>query len=317
MPVKRKSASPEPVMTASSAWPAAVEPVPPQLVPPTKAVPAEGSQSSASPQLLERTFAMLSFFAADHPEWTTTELSGVSGLPVPTTHRIVVALQRHGFLVRDPATKRFRLGPAAIALGRAALSSADLPTVAGKLLPRLTKTTEETSLLTVLSDVEDTSVCLLRVESPHPLRLSVEPGRALPLHAGASQKSLLAYLPEAGRERIASGPLERFCANTLDTREALLGEIERIRSRGWSYSFEETNVGVWGVAVALLDASGHSVAAVGIAGPQVRATRASVQQGVRATAEVAAEMATALGLTSSVDGQIVVRARDIPRALRD
>jgi DNA-binding IclR family transcriptional regulator len=258
---------------------------------------------------------MLSLFAAEHPEWTTTELSSASGLPVPTTHRIVVALQRHSFLVRDPATKRFRLGPAAIALGRAALSSADLPTVAGKLLPRLTQTTEETSLLTVLSDVDDTSVCLLRVESPHPLRLSVQPGRALPLHAGASQKSLLAYLPESARERIASGTLEKFCANTLDSKEPLLAEIERIRSRGWSHSFEETNVGVWGVAVALLDGTGHSVAAVGIAGPQVRATRASVERGVRATAEVAAEMATALGLTSSVDTEIVVTARDIPRAL--
>jgi DNA-binding IclR family transcriptional regulator len=303
-------------MTASSSWPAAEQPIPPESVTQTKAVPAEGSQPSASPQLLERTFAMLSLFAADRPEWTTTELSSVSGLPVPTTHRIVVALQRHGFLVRDHATKRFRLGPAAIALGRAALSSADLPAIAGKLLPRLTQTTEETSLLTVVSDVEDKSICLLRVESPHPLRLSVQPGRALPLHAGASQKSLLAYLPEAVRERITSGPLEKFCANTLSTREALLAEIERIRSRGWSYSFEETDIGVWGVAVALLDASGNSVAAVGIAGPQVRATRASVEQGLRAAAEVVAEMAAALGLTSSVEGEIVVRARDFPRSLR-
>jgi IclR family transcriptional regulator, acetate operon repressor len=303
-------------VTVSSSWPAAEQAIPQGLVTQTKAVPAGGSQPSASPQLLDRTFAMLSLFAADHPEWTTTELSSVSGLPVPTTHRIVVALQRHGFLVRDPATKRFRLGPAAIALGRAALSSADLPTIAGKLLPRLTRTTEETSLLTVLSDIGDTSVCLLRVESPHPLRLSVQPGRALPLHAGASQKALLAYLPEAERNRIASGPLEKFCANTLGTREALLAEIERIRSQGWSYSFEETDRGVWGVAVALLDASGHSVAAVGIAGPQVRATRASVEKGVRATADVAAEMAAALGLTSSVEDEIVVRARDVPRALR-
>lgn len=94
--------------------------------------PAAGASAAASsPQLLQRTFAMLSLFAADRPEWTTTELSSVSGLPVPTTHRIVVALQKHGFLVRDPATKRFRLGPAAIALGRAALSSADLQTAAG------------------------------------------------------------------------------------------------------------------------------------------------------------------------------------------
>lgn len=303
-------------MITSSSWPAAEQPIPQQLSAQTKAVPAKDGHASAAPQLLERTFAMLSLFAIDHPEWTTTELSSVSGLPVPTTHRIVVALQRHGFLVRDPATKRFRLGPAAIALGRAALSSADLPTIAGKLLPGLTQTTEETSLLTVPSDTEDKSICLLRVESPHPLRLSVQPGRALPLHAGASQKSLLAYLPEAARDRIASGPLEKFCVNTLDSKEALLGEIERIRSRGWSYSFEETDLGVWGVSVALLDVSGHSVAAVGIAGPQVRATAGCLERGVRATAEVAAEIAAALGLKSSVEGEIVVKARDIPRALR-
>ena len=313
MPVKRKTVAAEPAIIPSLAWPDGERPV--QLAQ-AKAAAPDGGSPTASPQLLERTFAMLSLFASDRPEWTTTELSSESGLPVPTTHRIVVALQRHGFLVRDPATKRFRLGPAAIALGRAALSSADLPTVAGKLLPRLTKTTEETALLTVLSDVGDTSVCLLRVESPHPLRLSVQPGRALPLHAGASQKSLLAYLPEADRERIAAGKLEKFCVNTLNTRESLLAEIERIRARGWALSFEETNAGVWGVAVALLDGSGHSVASVGIAGPQVRATTESVGRGVRATAEVAAEMAVALGLTCSVEKDIVVSARDIPRELR-
>jgi IclR family acetate operon transcriptional repressor len=320
VPVKRKPAPAEKALIADRAWSSANQPIPeraaPELLTPANSLAEPSGQRAASPQLLERTFAMLALFGADHPEWTTTELSTVSGLPVPTTHRIVVALRQHGFLVRDPVTKRFRLGPAAVALGRAALSSADLPTVAGRLLPQLTKTTEETSLLTVLSDVGDTSVCLLRVESPHPLRLAVEPGRALPLHAGASQKSLLAYLPEAARERVVAGSLEKFCENTIGTAEELRAEIERIRSRGWSYSFEETNVGVWGAAVALLDASGHSVAAVGIAGPAVRASRTSVERGIQATAEVAAELATVLGLASSVNGAVVVRPRDIPRALR-
>ena len=278
--------------------------------------PAGPRARGASPQLLERTFAVLSLFAADHPEWTTTELSSVSGLPVPTAHRIVVALQRHNFLVRDTSTKRFRLGPAAIALGRAALSSADLSTVAGKLIPKLTAETEETSLLTVLADNNQSAVCLLRFESPHPLRLSVQPGRHLPLHAGASQKVLLAYLPESERERVATGPLDKLCDLTIDNGEDLRAEIERIRSRGWAYSFEETNAGVWGVAVALLDASDHSVGAVGTAGPQVRATLKSVEHCVRATAATAAEMATALGLHSSVQNEIAVTARDIPKALR-
>jgi IclR family transcriptional regulator, acetate operon repressor len=269
-----------------------------------------------SPQLLERTFSLLSLFAPDRPEWTTTELSSVSGLPVPTAHRIVVALQRHNFLVRDPVTKCFRLGPAAIALGRAALSATDLPTVAAKLLPRLTADTEETSLLTVLSDGGDSAICLSRVESPHPLRLSVQPGRTLPLHAGASQKALLAFLPAVGRERIVSGPLEKFCARTLDTRAALLAEIDAIRSRGWAHSFEETNAGVWGVAVALLDASGHAVAAVGIAGPQVRASREGVQRCLRATVDAAGQMAAALGLRPSAGDHLRVASQDLPRALR-
>jgi DNA-binding IclR family transcriptional regulator len=228
-----------------------------------------------------------------------TEIGAACRLPVPTAHRIVVALAAHGFLVRDDDSKRFRLGPAAIALGRAALSANDLPSVAAQLLPRLTAVTGETSLLTVPIAGRDGAVCLLRFESPHPLRLSVEPGRQLPLHAGASQKVILAYLPEADRDRVVNGELEQFCRNTLDSPQSLMDEIATIRERGWAYSLEETNLGVWGVAIALLDSAGCAVAAIGIAGPQARLTRAIVKSSLAATRAVALEMASALGLTSS------------------
>jgi IclR family acetate operon transcriptional repressor len=257
------------------------------------------SEGSTSPQLLERTFSVLALFAGEKTQWTTTEIGQQVGLPVPTAHRIVVALSTHGYLVRDPSSKRFRLGPAAIALGRAATTANDLPTVASAFLPKLMLATEETSLLTVPTVGNDSSVCLLRFESPHPLRLSVEPGRNLPLHAGASQKAILAYLPEVDRQRIAHGPLEQFCSSTLVTPDALLSEIESIRTRGWAYSIEETNPGVWGVAIALLNSSGFAVAAVGVAGPQVRLSRDVVKSSVEATRQVVEEMATALGLTSS------------------
>lgn len=268
-----------------------------------------GSEGGGSPQLLERTFTVLALFAGPRTQWTTTEISQECGLPVPTVHRIVVALSAHGYLVRDLASKRFRLGPAAIALGRAALSANDLPTVASSLLPQLTADTEETSLLTVPTVERDGTVCLVRVESPHPLRLSVEPGRHLPLHAGANQKAILAFLPEEDQERVLASPLEKYYLRTIDTADALRAEIETIRTRGWAYSLEETNAGVWGVAIALLDAAGNAVAAVGIAGPQVRLSRAMVRTSVEATQRVANEMATSLGLISSCTGDIVVPAR--------
>jgi IclR family acetate operon transcriptional repressor len=268
--------------------------------------------SSGTPQLLERTFAVLELFASGPTEWTTMEISNRSGLPVPTAHRILLALNRHAFLVRDPASKRFRLGPAAIALGRSALSSNDMLTVAGRLLPQLTARTEETSLLTLPTDERDASICLLRVESPHPLRLSVQPGRVLPLHAGANQKALLSFLPPADRERVAGGSLEKFCRLTLSTRKAVLAEIEQIRGRGWAFSFEETNPGVWGVAIALVDQAGDAVAAVGVAGPQVRFSRSVLEKAVRVTGDTAAELASALGLTSTLTSTIVVPDDLIP-----
>jgi IclR family acetate operon transcriptional repressor len=272
---------------------------------------------AASPQLLERTFSVLALFAGERSQWTTTEISQQCGLPVPTVHRIVGALSAHGFLVRDMASKRFRLGHAAIALGRAALSANDLPTAAADLLPRLTAETEETSLLTVPTVGRDGSVCLVRVESPHPLRLSVEPGRHLPLHAGANQKAVLAYLSDEDRERVIAGPHKRFCRSTLVTPSELHAEIELIRKRGWSYSLEETNPGVWGVAIPLLDTNGLAVAAIGVAGPLIRLSRESVRKALLATQSVVGEFAAALGLVSACETKITVPAElTIPAQLR-
>lgn len=268
-----------------------------------------GYDSPASPQLLERTFAVLALFDGERAEWTTTEISQACGLPLPTVHRIVVALDAHGYLVRDLASKRFRLGPAAIRLGRAALSANSLPTVASSLLPQLTAETMETSLLTVPTVGRDGTLCVVRVESPHPLRLSVEPGRRLPLHAGANQKVILAFLPKDDQERVLAGPLEKLSGRTISTPNALRAELETIRGCGWAYSLEETDPGVWGAAVALLDPAGHAVAAVGVAGPRVRLSRSVVRRSLEATRHVAVEMASSLGLECAVAGELVIPAK--------
>ena len=75
-------------------------------------------------------------------------------------------------------------------------------------------------------------------------------------------------------------PLERFCTATITSRPALRRELAAIRARGWSSSYEETNVGVWGIAVPVLSAA-DVVCAVGIAGPSPRLTAERVRQDVQ------------------------------------
>ena len=150
---------------------------------------------ASSPQLLERTIVVLQLFTPEQREWTVTEIGRACGLAVPTVHRIVSTLHRHGFLARHELTKRYWLGPAMVRLGRTAAMTIDLRGVSQPVLRRISLRTKETALLTVVSECGRHATCLERIESIHPLRLSVQAGREMPLHAGASQKILLAHMP--------------------------------------------------------------------------------------------------------------------------
>jgi DNA-binding IclR family transcriptional regulator len=248
-------------------------------------------------QVLERTFGILEVFTESQPEWSTTGIARELDLPVPTVHRILAALKRLGYVSQHADTRRFRLGMAALSLGERARTLADLRPVAIGPLRQLSEATGETALLTVLTPARDRSVCLERVETSQPLRLSVQPGRQLPLHAGASQKALLAFMPADEIERVTAQPLERLCTATITSGPALRRELAAIRTRGWSGSYEETNVGVWGVAVPVRSAA-DVICAVGIAGPSPRLSDERVRRDVRLTHEAATLIGRALGLSA-------------------
>lgn len=254
------------------------------------------SQNGSSLQVLERTFKILDLFTRQHPDWSTTEVARACDLPTPTAYRILAALRRRGFVTQDPANKRFRLGIAALDLGERARALVDVRAASLPVLRRLCRDSGETALLTGLSESHDGSVCLERVESPHPLRLSVQPGRLMPLHAGASQKALLAYLPPDEIDRVLSGTLERLCRATITDPVELRADLASVRRRAWASSFEETNVGVWGLAVPILDVHGKIIAAVGLAGPSARMSRSRTREHLARLRSGAEDVAKALGV---------------------
>jgi DNA-binding IclR family transcriptional regulator len=246
-------------------------------------------------QVLDRTFAILDLFDEERPEWTATEIARTLDLPVPTTHRILMALKQRGYVSQHEETKRFRLGVGALHLGDRAHASVDLRLLSRPVLKRLSRETGETALLTVVAPGGSRGVCLERVETAQPLRLSVQPGRRVPLHAGSSQKALLAFLPEDAIERVLSQPLERLCERTIVDPSDLRAELAHIRERGWARSAEETNLGVSGIAIPVLSERGVVVCAIGIAGPSARLDDARIASEFHQVASAAEEIATALG----------------------
>ncbi len=257
--------------------------------------PGKADTGRPSLQVLERTFAILEAFTDFRPEWATSDLARYLELPIPTVHRLLAALTRLGYVTKDAQTRRFRLGGAAMQLGARARAVSDLSAIAMRPLRRLSEVSDETAVLTVLSHERDRSVCLERVETSQPLRLSVQPGRELPLHAGASQKALLAFMPDREIDRLLDRPLERLCIATITEPGLLRRDLELIRERGWASSHEETNIGVWGIAVPVISEN-DVVCAVGIAGPSTRLSDEVLRRDVPTVQRAAVAIARSLGL---------------------
>jgi IclR family transcriptional regulator, acetate operon repressor len=270
----------------------------------------EAGAARPSLQVLERAFAILEAFTEFRPEWSTSDLARFLQLPIPTVHRLLGALARLGYVTRDAQTRRFRLGGAAMQLGERARAVSDLRAVALLPLRRLSEAADETAVLTVLSPERDRSVCLERVETSQPLRLSVQPGSQLPLHAGASQKALLAFMPEREVDRLLDQPLERLCTATITEPRRLRRDLEVIRERGWASSYEETNLGVWGIAVPVISED-DVVCAVGIAGPSARLSDEGFRRDVPSVQRAALAVARSLGL--AVPPVTLPSGRAVPR----
>src|SRR5206468_8147913 len=120
-----------------------------------------------------------------------TELARLLHMHKSTAHGILATLAQREFVRRDPITRRYRLGPALAALGRAAADCQDLATQARPYLLRLRRLSGETAALHV-RDGPGTLV-LASEESRQQLKVAAPPGHRLPAFAGSVAKVFWAF----------------------------------------------------------------------------------------------------------------------------
>ncbi len=243
---------------------------------------------------LARALAVLDLFTETEPEWATAEIATAAGLPVSTTYRIVATLESQG-LLRPVGAGRFRLGAAAVSLGHRASAGFDLRRDLHPRLEEVAAATRETALLSVFEPRRLGVLCIDRVEAPQPLRLSLEIGTVVPLHAGATSKALLAFLPADVLEEALARPLAAVGPGTITDPAALRAELAAIRERGWAVSREETNAGAWGAAAPVLSRDGVALAVIGMAGPLARHSEAAEQAACHAVVTASHNSAKSLG----------------------
>ncbi|MDI2124972.1 IclR family transcriptional regulator [Yinghuangia seranimata] len=212
---------------------------------------------------------LLLFGRIGRPDLGVTEIAQELGITKGAVHRILTALRSRRLVTADPVTRRYALGPAAVALGRAYLARTDLRMVAAPELRRLADECGETATLSVRRG--DTRLYVDQVLPTSELRIEVSVGAPYPLHAGASSKAILAFLSDDEIDAyLGQARLEALTARTVTNAAALRKEIAQIRKRGYATSVSERQEGAAAVAAPVLDHDGCVIAVISLAGPQFR-----------------------------------------------
>lgn len=224
--------------------------------------------NSSSVQSVVRALSLLQVLASSPVDCSLSELTQQAKLAPSTTHRLLNSLVQAGYASQDPDTGRYGLGNNLLLLSRRAAHKHQLIQVARPYLERLARDVGETANLTSRDD--DTVIQLDHVDSPNILRVAYPVGERFPLHASASGKLFLAFLPGDVRDRILKGKRQSYTEDTLVERSRLLDELAAIRARGYSIDDNEREIGVRCVAVPIRNARGQVVAAISLTGPSLR-----------------------------------------------
>lgn len=210
---------------------------------------------------LDRGLAVIRAFGPDRPQLTLSEVARATGLTRAAARRFLLTLVALGYMHRDG--RHFSLRPRVLELGYAYLSTLGLNEVAAPHLEELVAETRESSSVAVLDG--DDIVYVVRVPTKRIMAVAIAVGARFPAYATSMGRVLLAGLApaelDAYLERVALVPLTR---RTVTDAARLRRVVAGVAAQGYAVVDQELEDGLRSAAAPVVDAEGHTVAALNV-----------------------------------------------------
>jgi len=222
-----------------------------------------------------------------------TDLASALSLPPSTVHGIVKSLREHGLVAKERGGQRYMLGPTLLRLSNVYLDTLDVRARAMRWTQELAR---RTSLSVRLGAPHFTDVLVIHHNlRPDDSQQMLETGVAIPAHASAMGKVLLAY--DLGFQRsVFEKPLHSLTGDTVTDVARLTLDLPAIAERGSASEHDEAVLGESSFAAPVADAANDIVAAVAVVLPS---TQLPVSDTVLdALRETARNISRELGATS-------------------
>lgn len=243
--------------------------------------------SKLTVRAVERALDILLCFTAAS-DLSLTEIASRVSLHKSTVHRLLASLEVKGFVMRDSATDKYRLGFRLWELSANLAQSDDPGLILLPELERLRDQLGETISLYVRDGYE--RVRIQAVQSTHAIRRVAPVGARMPLYVGASSKVLVAFAEPAVQEQL----LAAADWPTGLERESFLQQLSETRRLGYATSVEEREPGAAAASAPILTRGGRLVAALAVSGPANRLTLEKMQEHAPLIMATARRMGTML-----------------------
>ncbi len=225
-------------------------------------------RSSGDVASLVRAFELLKCFTPWITELSNSALAEQTGLAKSTVSRLTGTLLRLGYLRQSG--RAYRLGPAVLTLGYAALANVRAREVAR---PHMQSFAEATQTLVSLATRDRLSMIYLEnCRSVANMIQRIHVGTQLPLATTSIGRAYLAGAPAAERESL----LEQLAMNHGSAwptqRDSLTREWQRYADHGYCLSLGEWEKGTNAAATPLTDPQGEELLVLSVGGPAFSVT---------------------------------------------
>lgn len=207
-------------------------------------------------QSVQRAIDIINCIANSGKKITLNEISSQLGLHINTTRGLVQTLLANGFLSRDVEMGTYALGYEFITKSKQVFQSQikRIQDIARPYMERISAKYGVSTWLQISFYRDIYTVETVEAPGSH-YSYVPKSGANLPLHASASGKLRIAFMPENEQKKVLKNiDLEPLTERTITDRKVFADVVERTYSQGYATEFDETDMGISSVGVPLFDA---------------------------------------------------------------
>lgn len=224
-----------------------------------------------------RTLAILTVMAEAGGSVGVKEVATALGLPMSTSHRLLDLLRGAGFVERDAAQRRYRLGLQFLRVANLVTQNTSFAKLCQPALERITAETGETALYCEYLPDHHMAAYAAKSDSTHSLRYRIALFEPAPVECGASGLAILSFLPSPIRESICATPRASPLSGKRLSSSALADKIETTRRKGFAFSHGDKLPDSIGIAVPVRVSQEQPVGSLALTIPESRFVKSKLK----------------------------------------